>query len=257
MFSVDTDTLKNAFQFDTSALKFDLSGAFDLSAGSFDLSSLLDPDSFSLDLGDLPKPDMDMSSVFENMDLSISPEALQNMMQKILNGYKDYVVGNGILNLDKISFSAYMQTEQFQQLLASSMSELLADANLQEQFSAAMQTVMESYSAQISQALQSQLSTAMNTAMQQMGTRISQQMESAIQKNIAQLGSQMENALKIDASAFQNAIHMNMTQEELAELMKSSMLSSTYDGNLQSLATPTSMTPAPFPSTRRTLTARP
>ena len=77
----------------------------------------------------------------------------------------------------------------------------------------------------------------MNTAMQQMGTRISQQMESAIQKNIAQLGSQMENALKIDASAFQNAIHMNMTQEELAELMKSSMLSSTstYDGNLQSL----------------------
>ena len=48
------------------------------------------------------------------------------------------------------------------------MSELLADANLQEQFSAAMQTVMESYSAQISQALQSQLSTAMNTAMQQM-----------------------------------------------------------------------------------------
>ena len=237
MFSVDTDTLKNAFQFDTSALKFDLSGAFDLSAGSFDLSSLLDPDNFSLDLGDLPQLDMDMSSVFENMDLSISPEALQNMMQKILNGYKDYVVGNGILNLDKISFSAYMQTEQFQQLLANSMSELLADANLQEQFSAAMQTVMESYSAQISQALQSQLSTAMNTAMQQMGTRISQQMESAIQKNIAQLGSQMENALKIDVSAFQNAIHMNMTQEELAELMKSSMLSSTstYDGNLQSL----------------------
>ena len=241
MFSVDTDALKNAFQFDTSALKFDLSGAFDLSAGSFDLSSLLDPDNFSLDLGDLPQPDMDMSSVFENINLSISPEALQDMMQKILNGYKDYVVGNGILNLDKISFSAYMQTEQFQQLLASSMSELLADANLQEQFSAAMQqvmqTVMESYSAQISQALQSQLSTAMNTAMQQMGTRISQQMESAIQKNIAQLGSQMENALKIDASAFQNAIHMNMTQEELAELMKSSMLSSTstYDGNLQSL----------------------
>ena len=237
MFSVDTDTLKNAFQFDTSALKFDLSGAFDLSSGSFDLSSLLDPDNFSLDLGDLPQPDMDMSSVFENMDLSISPEALQDMMQKILNGYKDYVVGNGILNLDKISFSAYMQTEQFQQLLASSMSELLAGANLQEQFSAAMQTVMESYSAQISQALQSQLSTAMNTAMQQMGTRISQQMESAIQKNIAQLGSQMENALKIDASAFQNAIHMNMTQEELSELMKSSMLSSTstYDGNLQSL----------------------
>ena len=241
LFSVDTDALQNAFQFDTSALNFDLSGAFDLSSGSFDLSSLLDPDSFSLDLGDLPELDMDMSGVFENMDLSISPDALQAMMQKILNGYKDYVVGNGILNLDKISFSAYLQTEQFQQLLASSMRELLADTNLEEQFSTAMQqamqTVMESYSAQIGQALQSQLSTAMNTAMEQMGTQISQQLESAIQKNIAQLGSQMENALKIDANAFQNAIQINMSEEDLTELMRSTMLSSTstYDSNLQTL----------------------
>ncbi len=81
------------------------------------------------------------------------------MMQKILNGYKDYMVGNGILNLDKISFSAYMQTEQFQQLLAGSMGELLADANLQEQFSATMQqnlqgimtSYLQSYSEQLSQ----------------------------------------------------------------------------------------------------------
>ena len=239
MFSVDTDALKNAFQFDTSALKFDLSGAFDLSAGSFDLSSLLDPDNFSLDLGDLPQLDMDMSSVFENMDLSISPEALQNMMQKILNGYKDYVVGNGILNLDKISFSAYMQTEQFQQLLASSMSELLADANLQEQFSAAMQqamqTVMESYSAQISQALQSQLSTAMNTAMQQMGGQISTNLQSPMTERFSSLGSQRESALKIDADAFRNAIRFNMTEDDLAELMKSKMMSTsaTYESNLQ------------------------
>ena len=97
----------------------------------------------------------------------------------------------------------------------------------------------------------------MNTAMQQMGTRISQQMESAIQKNIAQLGSQMENALKIDASAFQNAIHMNMTQEELAELMKSSMLSSTYDGNLQSLGYADLDDPSTISIYPRTLTARP
>ena len=154
LFSVDTDALKDAFQFDTSALHFDLDGAFDLTDDSFDLATLIDPSSFKLDLSGLPLPDMemDMGELFDGVELNISQDGLQTLMKKILNGYKDYVVGNGILNLDKISFSAYMQTEQFQQLLASSMSELLADANLQEQFSAAMQTVMESYSAQISQA---------------------------------------------------------------------------------------------------------
>ena len=43
VFSVDTDALKDAFQFDAGALDFDLSSAFDLSGGSFDLGSLIDP----------------------------------------------------------------------------------------------------------------------------------------------------------------------------------------------------------------------
>ena len=243
LFSVDTDALKNAFQFDSSALNLDLASAFDLSGGSFDLSTLLDPDSFtldfsSLDLGDL---NLDMDSLFANIDFSLPPEALQTMLQKILAGYKDYVIGNGILHLDKISFESYMQTEQFQQLLADSMRELLAGANLEQQVSGAiqqaMQAVMEQYSAQISQALQSQLGSAMSTAMQQLSSQLSQQLQSGMQQSLSKLGSQMENALKIDADAFRNAIQINMTEEDLTELMKSTMLSSTstYDSNLQSL----------------------
>ena len=243
LFSVDTDALKNAFQFDSSALNLDLDSAFDLSSGSFDLSTLLDPDSFtldfsSLDLGDL---NLDLDSLFANIDFSLPPEALQTMLQKILAGYKDYVIGNGILHLDKISFESYMQTEQFQQLLADSMRELLAGANLEQQVSGAiqqaMQTVMEQYSAQISQALQSQLGSAMSTAMQQLSSQLSQQLQNGMQQSLSKLGSQMENALKINADAFRNAIQINMTEEDLTELMKSTMLSSTstYDSNLQSL----------------------
>ena len=243
LFSVDTDALKNAFQFDSSALNLDLDSAFDLSSGSFDLSTLLDPDNFtldfsSLDLGDL---NLDMDSLFANIDFSLPPEALQTMLQKILAGYKDYVIGNGILHLDKISFESYMQTEQFQQLLADSMRELLAGANLEQQVSGAiqqaMQMVMEQYSAQISQALQSQLGSAMSTAIQQLSSQLSQQLQNGMQQSLSKLGSQMENALKIDADAFRNAIQINMTEEDLTELMKSTMLSSTstYDSNLQSL----------------------
>ena len=235
LFTVDTDLLKNAFQFDSSALNMDLSGAFDLSDGAFDLSTLLDPDNFTLDLGQLPE--MDMETVFEEMDLSISSDALQALVQKILNGYKNYVIGNGILHLDKISFSAYMQTEQFQQLLSESIGELVDTAALQQQFTAAfqktMETVMESYSEQITTALQSQL----DAAMEQFSGQLTAALQSGMQQSLSQLGSQMENAVKIDASAFQKAIRINMTESDLAELMKSTMLSSTstYDSNLQSL----------------------
>ncbi len=235
LFTVDTDLLKNAFQFDSSALNMDLSGAFDLSDGAFDLSTLLDPDNFTLDLGQLPE--MDMETVFEGMDLSISSDALQALVQKILNGYKNYVIGNGILHLDKISFSAYMQTEQFQQLLSESIGELVDTAALQQQFTAAfrktMETVMESYSEQITTALQSQL----DAAMEQFSGQLTAALQSGMQQSLSQLGSQMENAVKIDASAFQKAIRINMTESDLAELMKSTMLSSTstYDSNLQSL----------------------
>ena len=248
LFSVDTDALQNAFQFDTSALNFDLSGAFDLSSGSFDLASLLDPSAFdfsniSLDMDELP--DMDLSSVFSRLDLSIPPETLQNLLQKILNGYKDYVIGNGILNLDKISFEAYMQTEQFQQLLSDAMGDILASANLEEQFSAAMQqaaeqamqSMMSSVSSQITSQLTETLQTQLSGAMQQMMTQMGQNLQTAMEQNLSKLGSQMESALKIDANAFQNAIQINMTEDEMTELMKSSMLSSTstYDSNLQTL----------------------
>ncbi len=249
LFSIDTDMLKNAFQFDASALNFDLSGAFDLSGDSFDMSTLLDPDKFNfdLDLGDLgdmsDTPEIDLSDAFSSLDLSISSDALEELMQKVFEGYKNYVIGNGILNLNKISFSEYLKTEQFQQLMADAMSELVDTDAIESQVSTAiqqaMQTVMASYSAQITEALQTQISSAMETAMSDMMSQVMTQMsgnlQSAMEKNIAKLSSQMENALKIDANAFQNAIQFNMSEDDLTELMKSSMLSSTatYDSNLQ------------------------
>ena len=249
LFSIDTDMLQSAFQFDASALNFDLSGAFNMSGDSFDMSTLLDPDNFNfdLDLGDLgdmgDMPEIDLGDAFSGLDLSISSDALEGLMKKVFDGYKNYVIGNGILNLDKISFSEYLKTEQFQQLMADAMSELVDTDAIESQVSTAiqqaMQTVMESYSSQITEAIQTQLGSAMENAMSQMMSEVMTQMsgnlQSAMEENIAKLSSQMENALKIDAKAFQNAIQFNMSEDDLTELMKSSMLSSTatYDSNLQ------------------------
>lgn len=260
LFSVDTDMLKDAFQFDASKLQFDLSGAFDLQDGSFDFFSILDPSAFQLDLSDLDLSDIDMSDVelpdmdaldlsqlFADMDLSVSEDALQSLMKKIMNGYKRYIIGNGILNLDKIGFSSYMESDQFKQLLSESMGDLLDTTGLQEQFTASLQqnlqgimtSYLQSYSEQLSQklgealqtkltaAIQTQMSTVMQQLMTQLTTQFSQQIQSAIQNNIAQLSSQVEDALKIDPTVFQSAVQVNMSTDDLVDLVKMNLQSST------------------------------
>ena len=260
LFSVDTDMLKDAFQFDASKLQFDLSGAFDLQDGSFDVSSILDPSAFQLDLSDLDLSDIDMSDVelpdmdaldlsqlFADMDLSVSEDALQSLMKKIMNGYKRYIISNGILNLDKIGFSSYMESDQFKQLLSESMGDLLDTTGLQEQFTASLQqnlqgimtSYLQSYSEQLSQklgealqtkltaAIQTQMSTVMQQLMTQLTAQFSQQIQSAIQNNIAQLSSQVEGALKIDPTVFQSAVQVNMSTDDLVDLVKMNLQSST------------------------------
>ena len=250
IFSVDTDALKHAFSIDSSALNFDLDGAFDLSGGAFDLSSLIDASNFKLDLDALADslggmenlPDIDLSEAFAGLDLSISPDALQAFVQKVFKGYKNYIIGNGILNFKKWSFSAYLKSEQFQQLLAESMPDLVdTDAiqgQLTEAVSGVLQTVLESYSDQITDALQTQISAALESSIQSaMGPLMQsfqQNLQTMLEKNLAQLGSQMENAIKIDTKTFQSAIQLNMSTDDLTELMKSTLRSSksSYEGNL-------------------------
>ena len=245
LFSVDTDALKDAFQFDASALHFDLNGAFDLTDGSFDLSTLIDPSGFQLDLSALPLPDMDMRELFDGVELQLSQDALQELMKKIMNGYKRYIISNGLLNLDKLGFSSYMKTEAFQKLLAESIGDLLEASGLEEQFAEVLQqnlrAMMETYSTQLGEALQTQLTTALQTqigpAIQQLAGQLEQKIVQAIQSNIAQLSGQVESALKIDPAAFQNAIQLNMTGSDLTELIRSTLLSSasSYDSVLSSI----------------------
>lgn len=58
-----------------------------------------------------------------------------------------------------------------------------------------------------------------------------------MQQQMGNLAGSFQNAIQIDASKFQEAIQMNMNEEELSELMMSLMTSetTTYENNLQKL----------------------
>ena len=102
-----------------------------------------------------------------------------------------------------------------------------------------MTSYLQSYSEQLSQklgealqtkltaAIQTQMSTVMQQLMTQLTTQFSQQIQSAIQNNIAQLSSQVEGALKIDPTVFQSAVQVNMSTDDLVDLVKMNLQSST------------------------------
>ena len=236
MFTVDVEALKNAFQFDQGALNFDLDNVFQLNGESIDLSGMIDPGSISLD--GVEFPEIDLAELLGSLDLSIPADTMQELLQKVFDGYKDYVIKNIVrLNWNRLGFSDYLKTAEFQAMLSDAMNSLLGSDDMKEQFSAAMQqtlqSVMESYSTQIAAALEIQLT----DAMQQIMTQLAQSLQTSLKQNFAQLGSQMENAIHIDTNAFQNAIQFNMSEQDLTELFKSTMLSasSTYNSNLQTL----------------------
>ena len=110
-------------------------------------------------------------------------------------------------------------------------------AGLEEQISGAvesyMKTAMGAYGSAIGEAVESQISSAMQQIMSQLADGMSEAMGQAM----TQVGSSLENAMHIDGDAFADAFQMNMTGEELAELMMSmnSGQSASLENNLRTL----------------------
>ena len=99
---------------------------------------------------------------------------------------------------------------------------------LQQQVANALQGTMSSYTETVTQAIQSQITSALGQAADQMGSNL----EAALAQSMSQMGS----AIQVDPEAFAGAIQMNMSQEELAQLLSAMMSGedASYSNNLAS-----------------------
>ena len=208
LFTVDTDKLKQAFSIDQSKL-----GA---GAGSLDLSGI------QIDTSSMPSIDTD--ALFEGMDLELDEDQVTKLSDQLTSGFESYLKKNNLTDEENMDtyFMAYLQTDDAQSLLQNGMSGIIQSSGLADQFQQnlekQMQSAMQQYAQTISKSLQKQISSAM-------------------QQQMSSLANNFQNAIQIDASKFQDAIQMNMNEEELSELMMSLMTSdtSTYENNLQKL----------------------
>jgi len=176
----------------------------------------------------------------EKLDgVTVSDEQMTALAQEIMKGYCDYAQeGNGP-DPSKIGeyFLDYLQTEDAQNRLAEGLAGTVDMGNVESQLTQAvenyMRNAMSSYGNAVSQALSAQIS----SAMQQMMSQLAGGMGTAMSQAMANVGSSLENAMNIDGDAFADAFQMNMTGDQLTELMMSmnSSDSASYEGNLSTL----------------------
>ena len=172
-------------------------------------------------------------------NITVTDEQMTALAQEIMKGYYDYAQeGNGP-DPSKIGeyFLDYLQTEDAQNRLAEGLAGTVDMGNVESQLTQAvenyMRNAMSSYGNAVSQALSTQIS----SAMQQMMNQLANGMGTAMSQAMANVGSSLENAMNIDGDAFADAFQMNMTGDQLTELMMSmnSGDSASYENNLATL----------------------
>ena len=208
LFTVDSETLQSAFTFDQSKISMDMSSV-DFSQLSIDPSLL---------------PSLDVDSLLGDIKFELTTDQINQISQKIMTQFQQYLKDNNFTDQSKMDeyFRAYLQSDAAKNLIQSEMAALIQESGMAKQFAANLQSQMQTMMAQYSEVIA-------NSLKQQLTTVMADQMDN--------FSSQFQDAISIDTSKFASAIKVNMSEEELSELMLSLMSedSSSYENNLQKL----------------------
>lgn len=125
LFSINEEGLRDAFGFDEGALDLDMSDYFNMDKGSFDLSNMIDPDKLALELPELSG--VNMEDIVGQLDLSVSPDSVQQVVSSLLDGYGDYAVKHPEADYSRLNeyFTAYLQTPETQQKIRDSIADIM------------------------------------------------------------------------------------------------------------------------------------
>ena len=270
---MDEEALTSAFAIDESMLSIDTSVLeismpelnLDPSAlPTLDLGSLFGDlgMSGSMDFGDL-NLDLNLESIIAGIDISgvdigVTQEDVTRIAQDLATGYASYCALDTKNCTDpQKGFEAYLDSSEGKKILTE-ISEIQQDAeagidtartDIMTQVTAAITeavtTQVEQQSAAIQTRLEDAMAQYMGQAMQAIGTQMAEQVGPALEAQIGfamenlmgQLTTNMSNAMSIDEDKFTEAFSLNMSEEELSELMMSMMTvtQSSFDGNLMKL----------------------
>lgn len=152
----------------------------------------------------------------ENGGQPLTQEQVQLILQGTMDGYNAYAQENQLPDIGEFNeyFAAYLDSEQAKAALEKSMNAFIKSNGLEEKIPAILENYVQTVAGSVSSRLERELTASMS-----------------------QFAAAMQGAFSFDAETFASAIQMNMTEQELTELM-ASMTSKeiyTYDSNLAKL----------------------
>ncbi|RDB62034.1 ABC transporter [Gordonibacter sp. 28C] len=227
LFTIDGDAIQAAFTIDQSKLAVDMSSALNLQGSLQNMPAA-------------PAPNMEEIGGSLNIDLPV--DKVSGLMTTLMEGYAKYLQdfnagnppyikdanGNIIANPDYNPDAKPMTAQEW-----------MSQPAVQGQIAAAVQGMVDqdALQAQLATALQGYVQTTMTTYMTAMSNELQTQVTSALQQSMNQMANNMASAMSIDPDKFQEAFKMNMSEDELGELMMSLMgkEDASYDNNLKKL----------------------
>ena len=262
MFSVDEAAIKGAFKFDTSKIGagLDISGldmnGIDLSGMKIDLSGVADGIDMASIIQGAPSPDFAHIVDGLKTDPPLTSDQLTQTAKlggQLAQGFLAYLGQNGKdLKPADPDFGAKL-LQRFQAFVATDDAKAILDQvekvagkpvrdRVQQVVQDYVTGKLAPYLTQVFQKLSTQIGQKVGAAI---STQLKGQLTSAMTKMVSQVSSQlgsriaanMQSAFSVDTSAFANAIHFNMSAEDLTSLMTSYANASklTYDNNLTTL----------------------
>ena len=181
--------------------------------------------------------------IFGDTVINITSDQLKKLTKELTSSYPAYAAANGKADPTKMGdyFLNYLATADGKQRLMNGLSEVIDMDQLESQLGAAMGSYMAKAMGTYTGAISDVLETKITSAMNQIVTQITGGIGNAMQAAMGNVGNQLQNMLgssmKIDTDAFAKAFQMNMTEDDLKELMTSMTMSATasYDNNLKKL----------------------
>ena len=163
--------------------------------------------------------------------VTITDDQIKEILTDLANGYGEYAKANNLAQPDKIqaAFLKYISSDAGQKLLLQYVEKIVDTKTLQANLQNKMASVMGGFTNELT----SQISSAMGKVMEQVGTNLQKSMGNAM----TSLMGNMQDIFSIDPDAFAKAIQVNMSEDDLQELMTSLMTTGTvsYESNLNKM----------------------
>ncbi len=149
--------------------------------------------------------------------VTITDDQIKEILTDLANGYGEYAKANNLAQPDKIqaAFLKYISSDAGQKLLLQYVEKIVDTKTLQANLQNKMASVMGGFTNELT----GQISSAMGKVMEQVGTNLQKSMGNAM----TSLMGNMQDIFSIDPDAFAKAIQVNMSEDDLQELMTSLM----------------------------------